>query len=66
MRVFRGKMTEGLHASLNHRGLQPSDSFTIETGGIGQKACHAARRRRQTGVGIDAHLQIVRFSGHGC
>ncbi len=66
MGMLCGKMPESLHASLDDRGLQPSDGLALESCAVAQKARYAARRRGQANVGIDPHVQIVRFSGHGC
>jgi hypothetical protein len=65
MGVFRGKMLESLDASLDDRGLQSSDRLALEAGSIRQKAGYASRRRCQPGIGVNAHVQVFWFSGHG-
>jgi len=64
--MFGAEMLESFLAGVEDRGLQPSDGIGFEAGGFRKEAGHPARRRGQAGVGVKAHVQAFRFSGHGC
>jgi hypothetical protein len=63
--VLGAEMRESFVAGVEDRGLQANDGLGFEAGGIREETGHAARRRGQAGVGVKAHVQAFRFSGHG-
>ena len=65
VRVFGAEMPEGFVAGVEDRGLQASDGIGFKAGGIREEAGYTPRRRGQAGVGVKAHVQAFRFSGHG-
>jgi hypothetical protein len=65
MSMLAGQMLKGFEARFDDRGLQPSDGVALQTGRIRQKTRYAARRGRQPRVGVNAHMQVLGFSGHG-
>jgi hypothetical protein len=64
--VFGAETLESLLAGVEDRGLQATGGIRFEAGGIRKEAGYTARRRGQAGVGVKAHVQAFRFSGHGC
>lgn len=64
--VFGAEALESFLAGVEDRGLQATGGIRFEAGGIGKEAGYTARRRGQAGVGVKAHVQAFRFSGHGC
>lgn len=58
-------MLEGFQARFDDRRLQPSDGVTLQTRGFGQETGYAACCRCQPGIGVNAHAEVLGFSGHG-
>lgn len=66
MRTVTRQMFEFFEARFDDRRLQPGHGFALEARSIGKKAGYTACRRSQANVGIHRHVQVFRFSGHGC
>jgi hypothetical protein len=64
--VFVAETLESFLAGVEDRGLQANGGIRFEAGGIREEAGYTARRRGQADVGVKAHVQAFRFSGHGC
>jgi hypothetical protein len=63
--VFGREVLESLVAGVEDRGLQANHGIGFKASGIREEAGYTARRRGQAGVGVKAHVQAFRFSGHG-
>jgi hypothetical protein len=64
--VFGAEMLESFRAGVEDRGLPAGAGIGFEARGIREEAGYTARRRGQAVVGVKAHVQAFRFSGHGC
>ena len=58
-------MLEGFQARFDNRRLQPGHRFAFQTRGVRQETGYATCRRCQPRVGVNAHVQVFGFSGHG-